>query len=40
VWTAIKNALSYAGKKGEVAPLNLPATGEEITRCLMKMEDF
>ena len=38
VWTAIKNALSYAGEKGQVAPLNLPATGEEILRCLSEME--
>ncbi|HEX8464415.1 MAG TPA: xanthine dehydrogenase molybdopterin binding subunit [Abditibacterium sp.] len=34
VWTAIKNALSYVGPRGTVAPLNLPATGEEILRCL------
>ncbi len=38
VWTAIKNALSYAGKRGEIAPLNLPATGEEILRCLTEIE--
>jgi xanthine dehydrogenase large subunit len=38
VWTAIKNALSYVGPKGQVAPLNLPATGEEILRCLGEME--
>ncbi len=38
VWTAIKNALSYAGPKGTVAPLNLPATGEEILRCLTELE--
>ncbi len=40
VWTAIKNALSYAGPKGHVAPLNLPATGEEILRCLSIMEEM
>ncbi|RYX83548.1 xanthine dehydrogenase molybdopterin binding subunit [bacterium] len=39
VWTAIKNALSYAGSKGQSAPLNLPATGEEILRCLSEMEE-
>ena len=39
VWTAIKNALSYAGPKGHVAPLNLSATGEEILRCLSEMEN-
>ncbi|RYG66433.1 xanthine dehydrogenase, partial [bacterium] len=34
VWTAAKNALSYLGEKGTVAPLNLPATGEELLRCM------
>ncbi len=38
VWTAIKNALSYAGPKGAVPLLNLPATGEEILRCLSELE--
>ncbi len=38
VWTAIKNALSYVGPKGAVPLLNLPATGEEILRCLSEME--
>ena len=37
-WTAIKNALSYAGSKGAPVPLNLPATGEEILRVLEEIE--
>ena len=35
-WTAVKNALSFL--PGEVDPnLSLPATGEEILRCLMEI---
>ena len=37
-WTAIKNALSYAAPKGQVVPLNLPATNEEILRVLTELE--
>ena len=37
-WTAIKNALSYAAPRGQVVPLNLPATGEEILRVLTELE--
>jgi hypothetical protein len=33
VWAAVKNALSYAGREA-AAKLRLPATGEEILRCL------
>jgi xanthine dehydrogenase large subunit len=33
VWTAVKNALSYVGGDA-AAELRLPATGEEILRCL------
>lgn len=37
VWTAIKNALSFAAPAGRQAPrLNLPATNEEILRCLIE----
>jgi xanthine dehydrogenase large subunit len=39
VWTAVKNALAYLGLKGAIAPLNLPATGEEILRCMILMEE-
>jgi xanthine dehydrogenase large subunit len=35
VWAAVKNALSHAGP-GVEAELRLPATGEEILRCLTK----
>lgn len=38
VWTAIKDALSYAAPAGTPAQLNLPATGEEILRCLTALE--
>ena len=38
VWTAIKNALASLAPKGAVVPLNLPATGEEISRCLALLE--
>ncbi|MCI0331829.1 MAG: xanthine dehydrogenase molybdopterin binding subunit, partial [Planctomycetes bacterium] len=35
VWAAAKNALSYAGQ-GAASDLQLPATGEEILRCLTR----
>ena len=38
VWTAIKDALSYAAPAGTPAQLNVPATGEEILRCLTALE--
>ena len=40
VWTAIKNALSYAAPPGVVAPLALPATGEAISASLAALEDL
>jgi xanthine dehydrogenase large subunit len=36
VWAAVKNALSYAGRDA-AAELRLPATGEEILRCLTRV---
>jgi xanthine dehydrogenase large subunit len=36
VWAAVKNALSYVAP-GTSADLQLPATGEEILRCLTKL---
>ena len=36
VWAAVKNALSYV-VPGEPTDLQLPATGEEILRCLTKL---
>lgn len=33
VWAAVKHALSFAGR-GDNEPLKLPATGEEILRCI------
>ena len=39
VWTAIKNALSYAAPPGVVAPLGFPATGEAISECLAELEN-
>ena len=38
VWAAVKNALSHVAKD-KTPPLNLPATGEEILRCLTVMTD-
>lgn len=35
VWTAVKNALSFVGD-AEPVTLSLPATGEEILRCLQE----
>jgi xanthine dehydrogenase large subunit len=35
VWAAVKNALSYAGHEA-ASELRLPATGEEILRCLTR----
>lgn len=37
VWAAVKNALGYASPEAAAA-LNLPATGEEILRCLHEAE--
>ncbi len=37
VWAAVKNALSYAAP-GATADLQLPATGEEILRCLTRLQ--
>ncbi len=36
VWAAVKNALSYVAP-GRAPDLQLPATGEEILRCLTKL---
>jgi xanthine dehydrogenase large subunit len=36
VWAAVKNALSYAAP-GVASDLQLPATGEEILRCLTQL---
>ena len=38
VWTAIKNALSYAAPPGVIAPLGFPATGEAIVESLTMLE--
>jgi hypothetical protein len=35
VWAAVKNALSYVNADAASA-LRLPATGEEVLRCLTK----
>lgn len=37
VWAAVKNALSFVAE--DQSPLNLPATGEEILRCLTLMSE-
>jgi xanthine dehydrogenase large subunit len=37
VWAAVRNALSYAGAEA-ADELRLPATGEEILRCLTKID--
>ncbi|MCI0331742.1 MAG: xanthine dehydrogenase molybdopterin binding subunit [Planctomycetes bacterium] len=36
IWAAVKNALSYAAR-GATTDLQLPATGEEILRCLTQL---
>ena len=36
VWAAVKNALSYVAP-GSPTDLQLPATGEEILRCLTQL---
>ncbi|HUO10991.1 MAG TPA: xanthine dehydrogenase molybdopterin binding subunit [Phycisphaerae bacterium] len=38
VWAAVKDALSYAAGKNEIAPLSLPATNEQILMRLTKLK--
>jgi len=34
VWAAVKNALGSLGTTGQPVDLRLPATGEEVLRCI------